>query len=53
MRLLYVSTDKLELEKLDVIYICTQCKIAFLFKSDVIDHKQIAGHYDVKAWPLT
>ena len=48
-----MSTDKLTIERLDRIYVCTQCKSTFLFKSDVVDHTETAGHGDVEAWPLT
>jgi hypothetical protein len=43
---------KLEMEKLDRLYLCSQCKSVFLFKSDVEDHKEMSGHDDVKTRPL-
>jgi hypothetical protein len=45
--------SKLEVEKLDRIYVCTRCKSVFLFKSDIMDHREMSGHDDVKAMPLT
>lgn len=44
---------KLEVEKLDRIYVCAYCKSVFLFKSDIMDHKEMSGHDDVKAMPFT
>ena len=43
---------KLAIEKLDKIYVCTQCKIVFLFKSDVDDHAEMTGQSDMKVQPL-
>lgn len=45
--------SKLEVEKLDRIYVCADCKSVFLFKSDIMDHKEMSGHDDVKAMPFT
>ena len=44
--------SKLEMEKLDRLYLCTECKSVFLFKSDVEDHKEMSGHDDVKVRPF-
>ena len=47
-----VLNPKVEMEKLDRIYLCTQCKSVFLFKSDVEDHREISGHGDMKMRPF-
>jgi hypothetical protein len=47
-----VLNPKLEIEKLDRIYVCAQCRSVLLFKSDVEDHSEMSGHGDVKEWPL-
>ena len=40
------------MERLDRIYVCTRCNSVFLFKSDVDDHREMAGHDDVKTEPF-
>jgi len=43
-----VLNPKLEVEKLDRIYVCIRCRSVFLFKSDVEDHREMSGHGDMK-----
>ncbi|MEW6605300.1 MAG: hypothetical protein AB1351_11525 [Thermoproteota archaeon] len=44
--------SKLEVEKLDRIYVCAYCKSIFLFKSDIMDHREISGHDDIEVMPF-
>ena len=39
-------------EKLDRVYICAKCGMAFLFKSDVEYHAASSGHGEVREVPL-
>lgn len=47
-----VLNPKLEVEKLDRIYVCVKCRSVFLFKSDVEDHREMLGHGDMKVQPF-
>jgi hypothetical protein len=31
-------------ERLDKLYVCNKCNASFLFKSDMIEHKEAMGH---------
>ena len=39
-------------EKLDKIYVCSKCGVVFLFRSDVEEHEESAGHRRVCKVPL-
>lgn len=39
-------------EKLDRVYICTKCGMAFLFRSDIDDHAASMDHGEVLEAPL-
>ena len=39
-------------EKLDRVYICAKCGMAFLFRSDIEYHAASAGHGGVREVPL-
>jgi hypothetical protein len=39
-------------QKLDKVYVCAKCGMAFLFRSDVEYHAESAGHGEVCEVPL-
>lgn len=39
-------------EKLDKVYVCMRCGASFLFKSDVENHSESAGHKETREFPL-
>jgi hypothetical protein len=41
-----------QIEGLDRLFICQDCRAVFLFSSDVEDHKRIFQHEDMKIRPL-
>jgi hypothetical protein len=45
------STQLLQ-QKLDKIYICTKCKMPFLFEADTEDHQLLWDHNEFSTWPL-
>ncbi|MEM3095270.1 MAG: hypothetical protein QXX64_06500 [Nitrososphaera sp.] len=51
--MLSVLNPKLAEERLDRIYVCSQCRSVFLFKSDVEDHREMSGHVEMKVRPFT
>jgi hypothetical protein len=42
---MHVSRPSL-IERLDKIYLCTECKEVFLFRSDIEDHELMLEHSD-------
>ena len=41
-----------QIERLDKIYYCNDCKLVFLFQSDIEDHGLFVGHDDFTALPF-
>jgi DNA-directed RNA polymerase subunit RPC12/RpoP len=39
-------------EKLDRVYVCAECGMSFLFRSDVEYHAESAGHREMRQVPL-
>jgi hypothetical protein len=39
-------------EKLDKVYVCNNCRVVFLFQSDVEDHNVTTGHKQMSVLPL-
>jgi hypothetical protein len=42
----------LTVEKIDRIYLCAECRMVFLFKSDVDDHLDMKGHAGLRTMPF-
>jgi hypothetical protein len=38
--------------RLDRLYICRECKVAYLFKSDIEEHFAVSGHKELAVLPL-
>jgi hypothetical protein len=49
---MYASSAEVTAEKVDRLYFCTECRIVFLFKSDVDDHEAISGHSKINEMPF-
>jgi len=41
-----------QVERLDKIYYCNDCKLVFLFQSDIEDHGLFVGHDDFAVLPF-
>jgi len=41
-----------QVERLDKIYYCNDCKVVFLFQSDIEDHGLYVGHDDFTVLPF-
>jgi len=41
-----------QIDRLDKIYYCNDCKLVFLFRSDTEEHRSFVGHDDFTVLPF-
>jgi hypothetical protein len=41
-----------QVEKLDKVYLCKECRSVYLFTGDLVDHRRMSGHSDYVILPL-
>ncbi len=44
--------SEVTIEKLDRIYFCAECKMVFLFRTDVHEHEKLTGHAKAREMPF-